>query len=115
MCLLATIPFQRGSKSPLLADREQLPMALRWLRDDARRQLLIRGHSDAGGTDAYNLRLSAARARWVRNWILKRQIPSERVATQAFGEFLPVAGVQPDDAEQRRVELFGIGGPCRPR
>lgn len=112
MCLLGVAPFDRGLKRPAKAGQEMLTLAQRWLLIDSKRRLLLRGHSDAGGTDGYNLRLSAARARWIRNWLLERGIAPERVTAQAFGEYLPVVGARPDDARQRRVEMFGIGGRC---
>lgn len=111
-CLLGTMPFKRGFKRPAPDQQAMLPVTLAWLQAEPSRRLLLRGHSDAGGTDGYNLRLSAARARWIRTWLVKRGIEPERITAQAFGEYLPVMDARPDDARQRRVEVIGMGGPC---
>lgn len=113
-CLLGTTIFRKGSKRPKPGQVPMLKKTLQWLAKDGKRRLLLRGHSDAGGTDGYNLRLSAARARWVRAWILERGVRPERVTVQALGEFMPVIDARPEDARQRRVEIFGLHGTCGP-
>lgn len=111
-CRLAVIQFRLGVKVPDPKARAPLPGALAWLRADARRRVLLRGHADAQGTDYFNMRLSASRARWIRQWFIGKGAEPARVTAQAFGEFLPAVDALPADARQRRVEIFGFGGPC---
>ena len=71
-------------------------------------RLSIEGHTDGNGTDAYNLDLSARRARAVTDALVREHsIASERLTPAGFGERRPVdtndtiAG----RARNRRVEL----------
>lgn len=52
--------------------------------------IILRGHSDAGGSDAVNMRASEARAQAVADWLIEMGIAEERIAIIAFGEQNPV-------------------------
>lgn len=68
----------------------------------------IGGHTDAIGTDAYNLRLSERRAAEVRRYLVERwQIAPERLTAVGYGESEPVAtnGNETGRALNRRVEF----------
>lgn len=68
----------------------------------------IQGHTDAKGTDAYNLRLSDARAEAVRRYLnMKMGLPLHRLATIGYGESAPVAdnNVYEGRVKNRRVVL----------
>jgi outer membrane protein OmpA-like peptidoglycan-associated protein len=49
----------------------------------------IDGHADETGSEAYNVKLSAARARSVRALLVEYGVPTDRVTTHAFGESRP--------------------------
>lgn len=75
----------------------------------------IEGHTDAKGNDAYNQRLSEARATAVRDYLISvRMVDGTKLATKGFGELKPVAPNQSpegsDDAagraKNRRVEVI---------
>lgn len=51
--------------------------------------IVLRGHSDAGGNDAANMRASAARATAVADWLVEMGISAERINVIAFGEQNP--------------------------
>lgn len=51
----------------------------------------IEGHTDAIGSDAYNMKLSDARAASVREWLVTRGIVPPATATKGFGKTSPVA------------------------
>ncbi len=53
-------------------------------------RILLRGHSDAGGTDAANMRASQARADAVRDWFTDNGVAETRIETLAFGEQNPI-------------------------
>ncbi|WP_338303527.1 OmpA family protein [Erythrobacter sp. Dej080120_24] len=75
--------------------------------------IILRGHSDAGGNDAANLRASRARAETVRDWLVENGIAADRIEIIAFGEQNPVEpNALPDGspnaegrAANRRVEI----------
>ncbi len=69
--------------------------------------LLIVGHTDAQGEDAYNQRLSERRASSAATYLASQGVPRERVRTAGRGETEPVAQNDTDANRQqnRRVEV----------
>lgn len=75
--------------------------------------IVLRGHSDAGGNDEVNLRVSRQRAEAVRDWLLANGAAEERISMIPFGEQNPVApNANPDGtpnekgrAANRRVDI----------
>ena len=73
----------------------------------------IDGHTDGKGSDAYNLRLSKARARSVRDWLVSHQVLPCGTEIVGFGKSMPVAPNVFDDGsdnpegrqKNRRVEI----------
>jgi len=51
----------------------------------------VEGHTDAKGSDDYNLDLSKRRAESVKQWFESSGIDSSLVTTQGYGETKPVA------------------------
>ena len=72
------------------------------------RAVLVEGHTDAVGDDDYNLELSRARARAVRDYLVQHHgIDASRLKTVGFGEARPVEGSDPYAAVNRRVQFRG--------
>lgn len=72
---------------------------------------MLEGHSDSVGNDAVNLALSEKRAQNVRNALLARGLPADRLTARGYGKSRPLA---PNDTElgrklNRRVELIVLG------
>jgi outer membrane protein OmpA-like peptidoglycan-associated protein len=78
-----------------------------FLADNPARTLLIEGHTDSQGDDAYNLSLSARRSEAVKAALLQRGIDSSRLRTVGLGESYPVAANDTAAGRQqnRRVEI----------
>jgi len=78
-----------------------------FMREHKAYQLLVEGHTDSRGDDAYNLQLSERRAQAVRAALVARGLESERVRVRALGESFPVASNESADGRQqnRRVEV----------
>ena len=75
-------------------------------------RVVVVGHADSIGTDAYNLRLSNQRANAVREYLVAHGIAGSRLTAEGRGEREPV---QSNDTaagrfENRRVELRVVGG-----
>ena len=76
-------------------------------------RIQVQGHTDSVGSDAYNDRLSLARAEAVRQWLMQNGIPPQAVTTEGFGRHQPaVPNTFPDGrdnpegrARNRRVVL----------
>jgi OOP family OmpA-OmpF porin len=69
--------------------------------------MLVEGHTDAVGSDAYNLSLSQRRADAVKSYLVGKGISSSRIESRGLGETKPVASndTAPGRAENRRVEI----------
>ena len=70
-------------------------------------KVVIEGHTDSVGTNAYNKKLSQERADAVKNYMVKKNgIDSRRIATKGFGEKKPIANnaTAKGRAKNRRVE-----------
>ena len=72
------------------------------------RAVSLEGHSDSVGRDEANLALSEKRALSVRNELLLRGIPADRLNTVGYGETRPLAPNDSDTGRKlnRRVELI---------
>jgi ompA family protein len=94
------------------ADSE-LQKAADIIRQKGKGLILISGYTDSKGTDAYNKRLSLARAQAVKNWF-EAQGLHQNYQTEGLGAANPVAPNANDDgsdnpegrAKNRRVELI---------
>lgn len=84
--------------------------------------IVLRAHSDSGGTDKSNLKASEKRGQAVRDWLVEQGIDPERITVIAFGEQNPVApNALPDGtpnpkgrAANRRVEVSVVPVPDAP-
>lgn len=75
---------------------------------DARFRIV--GHTDARGSEEYNLDLSQRRARSVTEYLATNyDIPAERVEVSAKGKSELLPGFDPEDERNRRVEVQNIG------
>jgi len=75
---------------------------------------LIAGHTDAKGSDAYNLALSQRRARSVKNYLIARHpIQSSRLIEKGFGESRLLDGDNPLDGSNRRVQIVTLSLPAQ--
>jgi OmpA-OmpF porin, OOP family len=77
------------------------------LKDNKDVRVSVQGHTDAVGSDAYNMKLSMRRADSVKRYLAGKGVAADRLATEGFGESKPVASNDTADgrAQNRRVEL----------
>jgi len=77
------------------------------LTADPALRLVVAGHTDREGEDAYNQYLSEQRAAAVMQWLTGKGIAAGRLASEGFGESQPVAdnGSEAGRALNRRVQL----------
>jgi OOP family OmpA-OmpF porin len=75
-------------------------------------KIQINGHTDADGSDEFNLQLSIERANNVRYYIMARasDIPSENLTTMGFGRKIPLSDNNTPEGRilNRRVEFVVI-------
>ena len=61
-----------------------------WLLTNADYRAVIEGHADEQGTREYNLALGQRRANAVREYLVSRGVPSQRLQVTSFGKERPV-------------------------
>jgi len=97
---LDSYQLQQVTKSNL----EQLAKTLNKYDDT---DVLIEGHTDSSGEDAYNQSLSEKRAGEVEDYLVSQQVKNSRISIKGYGEKQPL---QPNETEagrraNRRVEV----------
>ncbi|HSA79871.1 MAG TPA: OmpA family protein, partial [Geminicoccaceae bacterium] len=77
------------------------------LRQMPARNVLIEGHTDSTGSDAYNDALAQRRANAVEDLLIIQGVDPTRVGTRGYGERFPVATNDTAAGRQqnRRVEV----------
>ena len=68
-------------------------------------RLTLEGHTDATGSEGYNLRLSQRRADAVVSYLVRRGVSGARLRAAGLGESRLLPALAPDDDRQRRVEI----------
>ncbi|HEX6240623.1 MAG TPA: OmpA family protein, partial [Polyangiales bacterium] len=102
--LVAVLEFESSSRHVDGTARFRLKQKLQALRDAPR--IVIVGHADESGPEAFNDRLSHERAEAALRQLLARAIPAERIELVARGEREPLTS-----GNSRRVEIYRGGQP----
>ena len=70
-------------------------------------RIVVEGHTDSTGGDAYNQRLSEQRAGTVADYLIERRVPADNVIVYGYGEMRPKASNDTAEGRQlnRRVEI----------
>ncbi len=73
-------------------------------------KLEVEGHTDNVGSDAYNDKLSMARAKSVVKWLEDHDVDGKRLKAHGYGKTRPIADNDTDEgrAKNRRVELANL-------
>ncbi|RMH40376.1 MAG: OmpA family protein [Deltaproteobacteria bacterium] len=105
--LKQTIYFETGKATIKPVSFGLLDEVAQALKDNPTITVRIEGHTDSRGSRAYNLRLSDARAKAVRDYLIAKGIAPERMVAQGFGEDVPIADNRTAEgrAQNRRVEF----------
>ena len=99
--------FQTGKSSLQPAAYDRLRSLARTLNNYPHSHLIVKGHTDSVGEDAFNQRLSEERADQVRNFLIAEAVAPIRIIAIGFGESMPVARneTQVGRSQNRRVEV----------
>ena len=113
--LAADVLFDFDKADLLPKAQATLKQAAGLIRDKAKGQVRIEGHTDAKGADAYNQKLSERRAVAVKTWFVEKEgLKGVAFGTQGFGAKKPEApNTKPDGSDDpqgrqknRRVEII---------
>ncbi len=101
------ITFQTGNDTLNAGFHEVLDSVVLVLNEFDKTIIVVAGHTDSKGSDAYNQALSERRANAVSAYLTSKEVVDARIESIGFGEKHPVAdnGTDAGRAENRRVEL----------
>ncbi len=68
----------------------------------------VAGHTDAVGSEEYNLNLSQRRAQSVRDFLATRGVDAQRIDIVGEGESMLIDPAEPDSSLNRRVEISRV-------
>lgn len=97
--------FEEGTDELTPASRVEFAKILAELRERAAPDIVVIGHTDRVGTEAYNDGLSLQRAQRVRAELVKLGIPASRIQAAGRGEREPVVQTENREPRNRRVEI----------
>jgi outer membrane protein OmpA-like peptidoglycan-associated protein len=109
--LLVTFPsdtlFDSGSSSISSGAQQRLGQLAQTLMRYPESNVVVRGYTDAVGSEASNLRLSEDRANNVRSFMVSDGVSPRRITAMGFGEQFAVASNASEAGRQqnRRVEI----------
>ena len=91
-------------------DVDKLDRDVATLKEWGNVKVEVAGHTDSIGTDEYNMGLSQRRADAVRNYLVDKGIPAERLTVKGYGESQPVNDNTTSEGRfgNRRVELIPL-------
>jgi len=86
----------------------ELEKAIDLMKKNPTMVIEVGGHTDNVGEDAANMKLSAERAKSVRDYLVKGGIPAARIQAKGYGESSPVAANDTDEGRKtnRRTEFI---------
>jgi outer membrane protein OmpA-like peptidoglycan-associated protein len=108
---IVTLPglfFDTGKSALKTGARNTLSKIAEQLRINEETRVAVEGHTDSVGSEESNQALSEKRAAAVRDYLVSRGVPADRITTTGLGETSPVATNDTPAGRQqnRRVELI---------
>jgi len=105
--VLHDINFEFDSARLTAGSRAELDKIVQGLKGQPSMGLIIEGHTDATGPDAYNLKLSKQRAAAAKDYLVSQGIEASRLSSEGYGESKPIASNKTKEgrAQNRRVEF----------
>ena len=98
----------RSAESTLLSSAQvKLDQVAKALLAVRARNLIVEGHTDSQGSESYNQGLSQRRADAVRDYLVQKGYPADRIQARGKGKGSPIAdNASPEGrANNRRVEI----------
>jgi OOP family OmpA-OmpF porin len=105
---LGDVLFETGKADLRPGALRNLYPLVTFLQKYPERRVVIEGHTDSVGSEAYNLDLSQHRADAVRDFLLQNGVNAAQLTTHGYGKASPVASNSAAEGRQRnrRVELI---------
>jgi len=105
--MLQDVLFDTGQATLKEGAQSKLDQLASVLKNHPERRVMVEGFTDSVGNADSNLVLSRARAESVRNALMARGVPGDRIETRGNGQMRPVASnsTQAGRQQNRRVEV----------
>ena len=91
MFTLKGVLFQFDKATLTKGAKDTLAIAVRYLKEHSDAHVEIQGHTDAKGTEQYNMKLGMRRAESVKKYLGAQGISADRITTKSLGKTQPVA------------------------
>lgn len=100
--------YSTGSYKLLSKSFKPLNDVANLMKADTTLRLAIEGHTDSQGADDMNQKLSENRANSVKEYLVSKGVPADRLTTTGYGETKPVAdnNTAAGRAKNRRTEMI---------
>ena len=102
--VLKTVFFDVDSSELSHDTQKALDQNIRWMRNYPNVRVVLEGHCDPQGSEAYNIKLGQSRAQEVKQYLVEQGISEERLGLVSYGESNPLS--YEDNAKNRRVSFF---------
>ncbi|TAL61730.1 MAG: OmpA family protein [Bacteroidetes bacterium] len=104
---LDNVYFESGKATITVASYKELDDLVAYMKLKKTLVLEIAGHTDNVGTPEGNLKLSQDRSNSVRDYLVKKGIPTARIVPKGYGDTQPVSSNDTDAGKQknRRTEV----------
>jgi OmpA-OmpF porin, OOP family len=104
---LDNVHFDTGKPILRAASFKELDEIAEYMKMKEEEQYEIAGHTDNVGKEEDNLKLSQQRAESVKNYLIKKGIPANRLSAKGYGASQPVADNSTESGRQknRRTEV----------
>lgn len=105
--LSGSVLFRSAESQLLSSAKVKLDQVAKALLAVSARNFIVEGHTDSRGSASYNQDLSQRRADAVRDYLVNRGYPAERIQARGMGKGSPIAdNASPEGrANNRRVEI----------
>ena len=102
----ANFDFNKAEVRP--EGRDILDRVVKTLKDNPDVKVVVEGHTDSVGSDAYNKKLSERRAEAVKRYLVRQGIDPSRIRTVGYGKSKPIADNSTEEgrAKNRRAEVI---------
>lgn len=102
-----SVQFEFGSDLLTSYSKDILDKVVTVLKKYPEQNVVVSGHTDSKGSDAFNLKLSERRAQRCRQYLVDKGISAERLMAKGYGEAKPIASntTTQGQAKNRRVEF----------
>ena len=105
--LSGSVLFTSGRSTLLANARPKLDEVAAALQQSEAEKFIVEGHTDSVGSEATNEELSYRRAQTVRDYLIDRGVPADKIRAVGYGKSRPVAdnATAEGRANNRRVEI----------